>query len=112
MVQYKPENYKIYAGTIDDVDALRKKYFLMDLNFGVGVSDLKVWIIHICVESFTFLNTQWCLFLSQDWLDVDTRTAIDIVDEFHKNSSSKASSTKVCVFNSCNRTIFLGFLTV
>ena len=60
-------------GTIEDVSALKKKYFLMELNFGVDVSNLK------------------------DWLDVDSHTATEILDEFCKSSKSKDSSTRVYV---------------
>ena len=60
-----------HSGTIDDVSALKKKYFLMDLNFGVDAANLK------------------------DWLDVDSHTATEILNEFCKSSKSKDSSSKM-----------------
>ncbi len=46
------------AWSVREVEELRKKYFLMDLNFGVEVGELK------------------------DWLDVDSETAADIIRVF------------------------------
>eukprot|EP00750_Incisomonas_marina_P006059 INCI14300.1.p1 GENE.INCI14300.1~~INCI14300.1.p1 ORF type:complete len:654 (+),score=188.04 INCI14300.1:193-2154(+) len=54
--------------SVREVEELRKKYFLMDLNFGLGANDLK------------------------DWLDVDADTAGDMIRAFSGEGAERLSA--------------------
>jgi hypothetical protein len=62
------------AWSVREVEELRKKYFLMDLNFGLSAEDVK------------------------DWLDVDGETAHSIMTAFN-GSTSTSSGDRISAMN-------------